>query len=235
MNVLAIGAHPDDIEIGCGGTLARYVNEGHHVISCHVANGDMGHVQIMPKELAAIRHLEAEEAGAMLGVAQTIDLDIPDLMVDSRDQNIVDKMIEVIRYSKPDIIITHSPEDYMKDHLEVGKLVFDASFSSSIPHRYTKNKYYENIVPIYYMDTIAGINFLPQEYVDITSTIEKKIKAVNCHQSQVKWLLDHDRIDFLDFTRTVSKFRGLQCGVPFAEGFKCCHVWPRLKTKRMLP
>ena len=66
MNILAIGAHPDDIEIGCGGTLAIYAARGHHVISCHVANGDMGHVQIMPKELAKIRHKEAEKAGMML-------------------------------------------------------------------------------------------------------------------------------------------------------------------------
>lgn len=57
-------------------------------------------------------------------------------------------------------------------------------------------------------------------------SIEIKIDAVNCHQTQVKWMKDHDHIDFLDFVRTISKFRGLQCGVSYAEGFKQCLTWP---------
>ena len=91
------------------------------------------------------------------------------------------------------------------------------------------------IAPLYYMDTIAGVNFLPEEYVDITDTLERKLSAVDKHESQVKWMKDHDGIDFLDFVRTVSKFRGLQCGVKYAEGFKACRTWPRQTTKRLLP
>lgn len=235
MNIFAIGCHPDDLEIGCGGTLAKFVKQGHHVIMCHVANGNMGHAVIMPEELRKIRTREAEEAGRIIGAAEVINLDVPDLEVDSYNSAIVKKVIDVVRYAKPDMIITHSPEDYMKDHLEVNKLVFDGSFSSSVPHYSTTQFAYSGIVPIYYMDTLAGVNFLPAEYVDISQTIELKINSVNCHQSQVKWMLDHDHIDFLDFVRTVSKFRGLQCGVPYAEGFKLCATWPRLITKRLLP
>lgn len=235
MNILAIGCHPDDLEIGCGGTLAKLAGQGHNVIMCHVANGNMGHVIITPEELRNIRTKEAEDAGHIIGAAEVINLDVPDLQVNSYNENTVKKVIDLIRYSKPAMIITHSPEDYMKDHLEVSKLVFDASFSSSVPHYTTTNPAYSEIVPIYYMDTLAGVNFSPEEYVDITETIELKINAVNSHQSQVKWMLDHDHIDFLDFVRTVSKFRGLQCGVPFAEGFRKCAVWPRLTTKRLLP
>lgn len=85
------------------------------------------------------------------------------------------------------------------------------------------------------MDNLAGINFLPNEYVDISDEIEQKLEALNCHESQIKWMMDHDHIDFLDFVRTCSKFRGLQCGVAYAEGFTHCDAWPRVPTKRLLP
>ena len=235
MRVLAIGCHPDDLEIGCGGTLAKYSELGNDVFMCHVANGNMGHKVIMPDELAEQRTVEAEKAGEVLGAREVINIDIPDLTVSSDNLETVKKVIAVIRYIKPDIIITHSPEDYMKDHLETGKIVFDASFSSSVPHFGNQDSFHEKIVPLSYMDTLAGVGFIPEEYVDVTTTIEKKLEAVNMHQSQVKWMKDHDGIDFLDFVRTVSKFRGLQCGASYAEGFRLCRTWPRQTTKRLLP
>ena len=235
MNVLAIGCHPDDLEIGCGGTLAKYARQGHRVIMCHVANGDIGHAVIMPQELRKIRAEEAKRAGEVIGAEEVISIDVGDLKVNSYNDEVVKKMIDVIRYAKPDIIITHNPEDYMKDHVEVNRLVFDASFSSSIPHLFTLNPSYPNIAPIFYMDTLAGINFLPTEYVDVTDTIDIKLNALKCHESQVKWMLDHDNIDFLEFVKTVSRFRGLQCGVAYAEGFRKCEAWPRLKPTRLLP
>lgn len=234
MNVLAVGCHPDDLEIACAGTLARYVKEGHKVFMCHVANGNMGHAIIQPKELREMRREEAKKAAEIIG-AESISIDVGDLKVGSHDEDTLMKIVEVIRYAKPDLIITHNPDDYMQDHMEVSKLVFNASFISSIPHQRTEHDAYGDIVPIYYMDTMAGINFLPTEYVDITETIELKLEALNCHQSQIKWMLDHDHIDFLDFVRTVSKFRGLQCGALYAEGFRHCTAWPRFRTKRLLP
>jgi len=74
-----------------------------------------------------------------------------------------------------------------------------------------------------------------REYVDISDTIEIKIEALQCHESQIKWMLEHDHIDFCDFVRTCSKFRGFQCGVAYAEGFRSCMTWPRIPTKRYLP
>ncbi|NJD04495.1 MAG: hypothetical protein FIA99_18315 [Ruminiclostridium sp.] len=235
MNVLAVGCHPDDLEIGCGGTLAKYVKQGHNVIMCHVANGDLGHAVILPKELRELRTKEAEEAGKVIGAAEVINIDVGDLKVNSNNGETVIKVINVIRYAKPDIIITHSPDDYMKDHIEVSKLVFDASFSSSVPHVETEYACYPRVAPLYYMDTLAGVGFLPAEYVDISDAIEVKLAALNCHQSQIKWLLEHDGIDFLDFARTVSKFRGLQCNAKYAEGFKHCETWPRIFAERLLP
>jgi LmbE family N-acetylglucosaminyl deacetylase len=235
MNILAIGCHPDDLEIGCGGTLARYAWGGHHVTMVHVANGNMGHVEILPEELRAIRLEEARRAGSVLGAAEVLTLDIGDLVVDSNNPQVVGQTVEIVRRVQPDVIITHSPEDYMKDHVEVSRLVFDASFSASVPHFGASTQLVARITPLYYMDTVAGVNFLPTEYVDISDTIEIKLKALDCHTSQIKWLRDHDGIDFLDFIRTASKYRGQQCGVAYAEGFRQCQTWPRLTAKRWLP
>ena len=235
MNVLAVGCHPDDLEIGCGGTLSKFGKLGHRVFMCHVANGNRGHAVIMPDELRSLRIEEAKAAGLKLGAMEVMTLDVADLEVNSGDSAVAAKMIDVIRYVKPDLIITHGPEDYMKDHIEVSKLVFDASFSSSVPHMETEHAFFPKVAPLYYMDTLAGVGFLPTEYVDVSDEIDEKLAALDCHQSQIKWMLEHDRIDFLDFVRTVSKFRGLQCGVKYAEGFRRCETWPRVYAGRLLP
>ncbi len=231
MNVLAIGCHPDDIEVACAGTLAKYARQGHHVITCHVANGNLGHQVIDPDTLRVMRREEAKRAGALAGI-EVLTCDVGDLLVyPDREQR--DKVVEVIRYAKPDVIITHSPDDYMPDHTAVSKLVFDASFAASVPHYL--NGEAAALTPVYYMDTLAGVNFLPTEYVDITDTVELKLEMLECHESQMKWMRDHDHIDFAEFVRTCARFRGLQCGVQYAEGFRPCMAWPKLTTKRMLP
>lgn len=234
MNVLAIGCHPDDLEIGCGGTLAKYAKNGHKVFMCHVTTGNLGHVVIMPDELAVIRENEARAAAAVIG-AESIGIGVSDLEVDAANFEVTKKVAEVIRYAKPDVIITHNPDDYMRDHVQTSKIAYNASFTSSIPHMVTKSNSYDKIVPVYYMDTLAGVGFLPTEYVDVTDTIETKLDALSRHESQVKWMKEHDNIDFLDFVRTCSKFRGLQCGAAYAEGFRQYAGWPRMTTKRLLP
>ena len=240
MKVLAIGCHPDDIEVACAGTLAKYMKGGHEVTVCHVTNGNMGHVVIMPDELREMRIAEAAKAGGLAGI-KVVTCDIGDLVVyaDCRRQR--DLLVDVIRRETPDMIITHSPNDYMPDHTAVSKLVFDASFTASCPHYETENHNGDNalgaaaIVPLFYMDTLAGVNFTPTEYVDISDTIETKIEMLECHVSQMKWMRDHDNIDFAEFVRTCARFRGLQSGCAYAEAFTPCLAWPRLTTKRMLP
>lgn len=236
MNVLAVGCHPDDLEIGCGGTLAKLAAQGHQVTMVHVANGDKGHKVIQPEQLKQIRKLEAIKAGQLIG-AEVISMDVPDLAVKSDQDELISKLVKVIRRVKPDYIITHPPEDYMKDHMEVSRAVFDASFAATVPHyNHSEDEdAHHKVAPLYYMDTLAGVNFLPTEYVDISDYIETKIQMNDCHESQIKWLYEHDGIDFLDFVRTVSKFRGLQCGKAYAEGFKQSQAWPRLTTERLLP
>ncbi|MBP1992338.1 PIG-L deacetylase family protein [Paenibacillus eucommiae] len=234
MNVLAIGCHPDDLEIGCGGTLAKLSQLGHNVTMCNVANGNKGHVIIQPEELKQIRAEEAQASGRLIG-AKVVNLDVPDLYVRADNEDLLKAMITLIRETKPDFIITHNPDDYMSDHEEVSKLVFDASFSSSVPHMIPDVPAYAKIAPIYYMDTLAGVNFLPTEYVDITDTLDIKLEMLNAHQSQIAWLKEHDDIDFLEFVKSCSRFRGLQSGVKYAEGFRMCQSLHRMTTKRYLP
>ena len=234
MNVLAVGCHPDDLEIACGGTIAKYARMNHKVFMVHIASGSMGHKIIAPPDLVAIRKAEAERAAAVLG-AEAISLEVDDLMVNSFNEDTVNKLIDVIRRIKPDIIITHNTQDYMRDHIEAGKLVYNASFSASIKHHATEFEYFDSIPPMMYMDTLAGMDFIPTEYVDISETISQKLEAVACHDSQIRWMRDHDKIDFMDFVKTCSKYRGLQCGAAFAEGFRPCTNWPRMAAKRLLP
>lgn len=234
MNILAVGCHPDDLEIGCGGTLAKYAKQGHKVFMCHVANGCMGHMVIPPDELIKIREKEAQNAAKVIG-AESISLNVDDFAVESGNKETILKLVEVARYTKADMIITHNPDDYMRDHQEASRIAYDASFVCTVPHAETITKYYPDFPPVFYMDTLAGIGFIPTEYVDISEEIEQKLEAIACHESQVKWLMEHDHIDFLDFVRTGNKYRGIQSNCKFAEGFRQFAGWPRFRTQRLLP
>lgn len=235
MRVLAIGCHPDDLEIACGGTLRKYADQGAEIVMCHVANGNLGHVVLEPEELREIRTLEAENAGKILGAREVINLDVGDTLVSSQDQRVIDLVADTVRYAKPDVILTHNSDDYMQDHVEVSRLAANGSFCSGLSHRPRRYDPYSSFVPVFFMDTLAGVNFQPTHYVDITDQIDRKLEALHCHESQVKWMLEHDGIDFADMVRTCSKYRGYQCGVPYAEAFRPYMAYPRMSTKRLLP
>lgn len=234
MRVLAVGAHPDDVEIACSGTLAKCVKRGDQVIVCHVSSGNQGHKIIQPDPLRKIRAEEARRAGALAGI-EVIGAGMDDAEVFG-DKFARDAMVDVIRYANPDFIITHTPDDYMPDHTAVSKLVFDASFAASLPHYETKKGGGEaGLVPIYYMDSLAGVGFIPTEYVDITEEIDLKLRMLECHESQLVWMREHDGIDFADMVRTCSRYRGYQCGAAYAEGFRQCRAYLRGTVKRLLP
>ena len=234
MRILAIGAHPDDIELACCGTLAKCIKRGDTVIVCHVSSGSLGHVVIPPDELRLIRANEAKKAGALAGVQEVLCAGFDDLEIfDTKAAR--DKIVDIIKYANPDLIITHDPNDYMPDHTTVSKLVFDASFTATLPNYKSKYKQPAKMVPLYYMDTLAGVNFNPTEYVDISDEIELKLKMLECHESQVAWMRDHDGIDFADLVKTMSRYRAYQCGASYAEAFRQCQTYLKGTTKRLLP
>ncbi len=241
MNVLAIGCHPDDVEIACAGTLAKCVKRGDKVTVCHVSTGNLGHVIIPPDELTVIRAKEAKKAGALAGI-EVISAGFNDLDIYDNNKEARERIIDIIRYANPDFIITHNPDDYMPDHTAVSRLVFDASFAASLPnytdypHNYSaEDSKPVRVVPIYYMDTLAGVNFNPTEYVDISDEIDLKLEMLECHESQLVWMREHDNIDFADMVKTCSKYRGYQCGAKYAEGFRWCEIYLKGTVERLLP
>lgn len=239
MRVLAIGCHPDDLEINCYGTLAKYVKMGHEVYICGVSNGDQGHVQIMPEELAVIRKGEAANAAKVIGAKEYYNLDGHDLLISRYDMELVNKLVDYIRKVNPDVIITQPPNDYMMDHVETSALVFRCAFMACIPHYCTTpGNYPETVpapIPIYYMSADTKPGFQPTQFVDITDEMDLKVKAMECHKSQLVWLKEHDNIDIVDDMKAASKVYGGHVGTKYAEAFQLCEHASRTTAKNLLP
>lgn len=234
MRVLAIMCHPDDLELQCGGTMIKYKKRGDDIITCHASNGNMGHMVIMPEELREIRIAEARKAADLAGF-EIITADIDDLTMNSANEEQLKKIIRIIRYAKPDVIITHHPSDYCSDHVELSKHVFSASFSASCPHFLPELGVATPVTPIFFSDTSRSVNFIPTEYVDITDEMELKEQMLACHESQIKWLKEHDEIDIIGQQRTIAAGRGIQCDVKYAEAFTQLVASQRMRAYRLLP
>jgi LmbE family N-acetylglucosaminyl deacetylase len=232
--VLAVGAHPDDLEILCAGTLAKFAQRGVQVIMAIATDGSAGSMVIPPKELAEIRRREAENSANILGAELYWLGGYPDELI---FEDIPTRLMfaDLIREARPDLILTHDPHDYHPDHRVVSRLMFDASFLSGLPNIKTDHSAHPGVQPLYYFDVLSGLNFVPTEFVDITETSEIKSKMLGCHESQLKWLKDHDGINALDFIDIMAHSRGLQCGVTLAEGFRCEPSWGRMRPCRLLP
>lgn len=233
LRVLAVGAHPDDLEVLCGGTLAKYARTGNKVFMAIATDGSAGHMTIPPDELAEIRHEEAKCAAKLIG-AELHWLGYGDEML-FEDQNTRLRFVDLIRATKPDIILTHDPNDYHPDHLSVRRLVFEASFISSLPNVKTEHPFHPQVPPLLYLDTATGANFIPTDFVDITEVYEIKQAMLKCHSSQFEWIEDHDSVDLMQYLEIMSLSRGLQCGVKYAEGFRPELAWPRRRPFRLLP
>ena len=193
MNILAIGAHPDDIEILCGGTLALLSKRNNDVFICHVCDGSKGSNIYSSEELIKIRRNEAMESAKLIG-AISICAGVADC-----------------------------------------ELVFEAIYCANLKLLKTSYPPSDKLPYLYYMDTLAGINFVPQEYVDITHTIEIKVEMMMKMKSQLGWLKDMHNCDAEDFINSVAKFRGFQAGVLYAEAFTQQQMYPQGLTKRVLP
>ena len=235
MNVLAIGAHPDDIEILCAGTLALYCRQGHHVTMAVFTCGDMGDLEVAPQELALLRHAESAAAAAVIGADLLWPAITDEHVFANEPQRRV--MIDLLRQADPDVILTHSPNDYHPDHRYVSQLVFDAYFQKGLPHipNQTQPACRFAGTQVYYMDTLAGIGCLPTEYVDITSVMETKLQMLRCHKTQFKAISQLTHCGLEQLTHIQSRFRGLAGGCEYAEGFCRLEAWQRGLTRRLLP
>lgn len=232
MRILAIGAHPDDLESSCAGTLAKYAAQGHHVVMANLCNGALGG-QAPKEEMAAIRWREAQAAAMIIG-AELIGPVFEDLGI-YPNQSAREAVADIIRRARPDVIITSPQNDYHPDHVAASQLVFDASFLATLPNYKSSEDVFPRLVPIFYMEPSSALDFLPSEYVDITETFDLKRKMLQCHESQVRWLEEYRHADLVGNVETINRFRGLQAGVKYAEGFRRLLVSRRVTPERLLP
>lgn len=233
MNVLFVGAHPDDIECYAGGTATLYAQQGANVFFCTATNGNVGSSTLSKNEIAMVRKKEAQAAADLIG-ATLIWLDFDDeFLIDTRETRL--KFIEAFRIARPDVVFCHWVDDYNPDHSISGRIVDDCIHMATVPLIKTETKVCSNIPHVYYMDTPAGVNFVPEIYVDITSSFESKVKMVAQHKSQNSWMKDIFGYEMEAFLEIPAKFRGLQASCKMAEAFRPSYRWGRTFTEHYLP
>jgi len=194
LNILIIGAHPDDAEESCG-TAALYIAAGHTVKLVSVTNGDAGHQTMGGGELMRRRAEEARKSGKILGVDyQLLDNHDGELLPTLENRR---KIIRIIREFHSDIVITHRTNDYHPDHRNTGQLVLDAAYMVTVPNICPETPILKiNPVFLFASDNFSKPTpFTPDVVVGIDQTIEKKIDMYDCHISQFyEWLPWNDGI-----------------------------------------
>jgi len=232
-SVLAIGAHPDDLEISCGGTLAKYAKAGKRVVMVCVTDGRYGR-GASPQKMVEIRRKEAKSAVEVIG-AELIFMGYPDLGLKQNDIELRMKIVDIIRKINPRVIITHAPSSFNPDHRVVSKIVYDSLIPSITYTLKSKHKACSQMPVLYYMSTVDGSGFTPEEYVDITDTLEIKLEMLSKHRSQIKVYKEKENRDILGFVKSLAIVNGFRCGVKYAEGFRKLHTWTQEITYRLLP
>ncbi len=225
MRIMAFGPHPDDIEILCGGTLAKYAAQGHAVAIAVMTRGDVGSPTLPRETIAKIREGEARAAAELVG-AEFFWMGYDDeFLYDSPD--VRRHVIDVIRQFQPDIVLCPDKEhDYHPDHVRTGQIVWDTHVMATVPNIVTRHGVTSRIHDIWYYDTISGIDFRPEFYVDISEHWETKARMVECHESQSAWLVAQYGKTATYYAETQSRFRGFQTGCEFAECFRRARTFP---------
>ncbi len=189
LNIVVIGAHPDDCDIDAGGTAILFSQMGHNVKFVSLTNGDAGHYAMGGGELAKVRIAEAKEAGKRFGVEYVV--------LDNHDGELMPtlanrlKIIREIRKWDADIVIAPRPNDYHPDHRYTGILVQDAAFMVIVPNIAPEvPALKKNPVFLYCEDKFQKPNpFEPDIAINIDAVFDQKIYAMSAHKSQFfEWL-----------------------------------------------
>ncbi|MFN8466053.1 MAG: PIG-L family deacetylase [Caldilineaceae bacterium] len=219
LSVLALAAHADDLEILCAGTLARWALAGHTLTMATTTWCQYGSYELPLEECSRVRHAEAAQSAALIGAAYRA-LMIPDNTVNPYADDQQRKVVELIRQVRPDVILTHAPSDYHTDHSNLSELVKWTGPLLGLPQYETASPALDYTPALYWMDTLNGRGFEPMYYVDITTTMTTKLEMLACFVSQIPYLLRYFGIDIVEQVGAVARFRGLQSGVRYAEGFQ---------------
>lgn len=189
LRILVIGAHPDDCDLKAGGVAALYTQLGHEVRFVSMTNGESGHQKIAGKELADRRRREAADSGKVLGIRYDV--------LNHRDGRLQPtiearfELIALIRNYKPDLILTHRPNDYHPDHRYTSQLVCDAAYMVIVPPIVPEvPALRENPVIAYLSDCFERpYRFAPTVAVDIEPVLDKVVDMLDCHRSQFyEWM-----------------------------------------------
>jgi LmbE family N-acetylglucosaminyl deacetylase len=221
--VLGIYPHPDDAEILCSGTLSLLKKSGWDVHIATMAKGDKGTYDYSRDEISRIRKSEAVNAAESIGATYHC-LEFEDVYV-LYNKETINETTSLIRRIKPTIVFTASPNDYMFDHEITSQIVQTACFACGIVNMEVREEPYFFTPYLYYCDPVEGMDkfgkqIVPSVYVDITSEIQLKEKALSCHKSQEHWLLNHQWSDYIDSMKRFARKRGAEVNKKYAEGFR---------------
>lgn len=176
LDVLAIGSHPDDVELGCGGTLALLAGQGRQVGILHLTRGERG-TRGTPEQ----REREAERAAAALGAAELAFLDCGDGALRAGDAE-EDALIEVLRRWRPELVLGPTPRDRHPDHERAHRLVAAACFYAGLANRGSGGPPHRPAAVFSYMQHDP---FDPTFIVDVTSVWERKMEALAAYRTQL--------------------------------------------------
>ncbi|MCX5856191.1 MAG: PIG-L family deacetylase [Deltaproteobacteria bacterium] len=196
MKILAIGAHPDDIEVGCAGTLLKYVKQGHEIYILIMTEGHKGGE-------ASVRKEEQLRSAEILKPREVIWGKYKDTELSPNMNQIIYDIEEVLKKIKPDFTFVNFGEDTHQDHRALSKATVTAS-------RYIRN--------VLFYEGPTNHDFSPTVFVDIKETVDDKISMLLAHQSQVM-KTNIEGLTIVDIVRSTAVFRGIQGRVQFAEGF----------------
>ena len=221
IDILAIGAHPDDVELGCSGTIAKEIANNKKVGILDLTKGELG-----TRGSAEIREKEANDAAKILNVAFRENLNFKDGFFKNDEEHQL-KLIQVIRKYKPDVILCNAIDDRHIDHPRGAKLVIDSCFLSGLKKIATEynKKEQEPWRPLNIYHYIQWKNLKPDFVVDISNFFEIKIKAVKSFKSQFyneKEPVHNTPIstkNFLDSIEYRARDLGRLTNVDYAEGF----------------
>jgi bacillithiol biosynthesis deacetylase BshB1 len=221
LDILAFGAHPDDVELGCGGTLLAAVAEGKKVGIIDLTQGELG-----TRGTVSDRLKEALLAGEIIGAAVRENLGMKDgfFVNDQAHQMMI---VEVIRKYQPEIILCNAPEDRHPDHGKAAKLVADAAFLAGLVKVQTSHNDIAQTAwrPSQVFHYIQSRNLQPNFVMDISAYMDQKMASILAHASQFynpnsnepNTFISSD--SFLEFIKGRAKEFGQQVGVQYAEGF----------------
>lgn len=231
-SVLAIAAHPDDIEFLFAGTLLQLARRGWDLHYMNLCDGSRGSTILSQQDCAATRLEEAKASCRHLGAAFYPPI-YADMEACYTTENLK-KVTAVVRQAKPSIVLTHSPVDYMEDHEIACKLAVSAAFSHYMPNLVSEPsvEVFAEPVTVYHAQPIGnttplGDPVFPHFYVDETDVINDKVQALACHTSQKQWLDESQGQDsYLETLKEMSRQVGrMSQKFEYAEGWRKHQHW----------